>query len=110
MSEDPASDVRVDLYLGPEQIKSGDAAAHYRAANGLVREALAGNPDVGTQIGLTAEQVAHLLQDPLPSDPPPGLAWHHHQDVGRMQLVDAEAYAAFGDDFVSGFRLWGGGR
>ena len=102
-------DIRVDLYLGPEHVGTGDAAGHYRAANGLVREALAANPQVAAQIGLTPEQAAYLLQDPLPSDPPPGLMWHHHQDVGRMQLVDARAYAAFGD-FVSGLRLWGGGK
>lgn len=109
MSETPASDVRVDLYLGPEHVGTGDAAAHFRAANGLVREVLQGDPGMAAQIGLTADQVAHLLRDPVPFEPPPGLVWHHHQDVGRMQLVDAKAYAAFGD-FVSGMRLWGGGR
>lgn len=104
-----ASEIRVDLYLGPEHVGTGDAAAHCRAANGLVREALEGDPGIGAQIGLNSEQIAHLMRDPLPADPPPGLIWHHHQDAGRMQLVDAKAYAAFGD-FVDGMRLWGGGK
>ena len=37
---------------------------------------------------------------------PEGYTWHHHQEVGRMQLVDSRIHEANRHD--GGFVLWGG--
>jgi hypothetical protein len=39
---------------------------------------------------------------------PPGLTWHHHQDVGRMQLIDEDFHASVAH--LGGNSLWGLGR
>lgn len=36
---------------------------------------------------------------------PPGLTWHHHQDKGRMQLIDAEVHGAIQHN--GGHSTWG---
>ena len=38
---------------------------------------------------------------------PPGYTWHHHQDVGRMQLVPYEIHKQTGH--TGGASIWGGG-
>jgi hypothetical protein len=38
-------------------------------------------------MGLTQAQADHLVRNP-------GLTWHHHQDVGRMQLVSVDEHEA----------------
>ena len=37
-----------------------------------------------------------------------GYAWHHHEEPGKMQLVDEEIHAATGH--TGGRELWGGGN
>lgn len=41
-------------------------------------------------------------------DKPEGYTWHHHQEPGRMQLVDSEIHRQ--TPHVGGRSLWGGGR
>ncbi|WP_343207166.1 HNH endonuclease [Bacillus inaquosorum] len=38
---------------------------------------------------------------------PDGYTWHHHQDPGRMQLVDQKVHRKTGH--TGGRHLWGGG-
>lgn len=40
-------------------------------------------------------------------DKPEGYTWHHHQEPGRMQLVDSEIHRQ--TPHVGGRSLWGGG-
>ena len=40
-------------------------------------------------------------------DKPEGYTWHHHEEPGRMQLVDSEIHAE--TRHVGGRYLWGGG-
>lgn len=39
---------------------------------------------------------------------PEGCVWHHHQETGRMQLVELEEHQAAAH--TGGKSLWGGGR
>ena len=41
-------------------------------------------------------------------DTPEGYTWHHHEEPGRMQLVDSEVHRQ--TSHVGGRSLWGGGR
>ncbi|MCG3131835.1 MAG: hypothetical protein FLDDKLPJ_02645 [Phycisphaerae bacterium] len=43
----------------------------------------------------------------LGDKPPEGYRWHHHQDIGRMQLVPKELHVSIGHD--GGWMVWGGG-
>ena len=40
---------------------------------------------------------------------PRGYIWHHHQDVGRMQLVQEEAHI-LSRPHTGGMAIWGGGH
>lgn len=44
-------------------------------------------------------------EKPLAASPKPGYLWHHHKDVGRMQLIDAAVHGAF--RHKGGFSIWG---
>ena len=37
-----------------------------------------------------------------------GFAWHHHQDIGRLQLVPEEIHKAVQTPHIGGFALWYG--
>jgi hypothetical protein len=58
-------------------------------------------------MGLTKQQVKFFEKVPAESIAPPGLTWHHHQDLGRMQLVDETQYKLF--KHTGGMSIWGGG-
>ena len=42
------------------------------------------------------------------ADTPDGYTWHHHQESGRMQLVDSSIHLKTGH--TGGKEIWGGGR
>lgn len=46
------------------------------------------------------------MEDIRSGKTPEGFTWHHHQEVGRMQLVDSKEHNANRHD--GGFILWGG--
>ncbi|WP_073586586.1 HNH endonuclease [Vibrio quintilis] len=52
--------------------------------------------------------VTYFLKDPASKSPPSGVTWHHHQDTGRMQLVDHKEHEAF-VPHTCGMSIWGGG-
>jgi hypothetical protein len=62
----------------------------------------------GEDMGLSDQQIAFLKKSPAARKSPPGLIWHHHQDVARMQLVDRALHERFGH--AAGMQIWGGGR
>jgi filamentous hemagglutinin len=47
-----------------------------------------------------------LAQIKSGSDKIKGYTWHHHRDVGRMQLVPKQIHKDTGH--VGGFEMWGG--
>ncbi|MEM9056266.1 MAG: HNH endonuclease [Pseudomonadota bacterium] len=106
----PVFNAKADIYLEPRHIGSGSDADHFRAANEAMRDALRGDPALADRLGLNEAQVQHLMADTVSSRPPPDMTWHHHQDTGRIQLVDRAEHNLFRGGHVGGMAIWGGGR
>lgn len=106
----PDFEARADLHLSPTAINSGSDTAHFREANGMMRDALNADPGLAQRLGLNAEQVAFLTRETPAGRSPPDLTWHHHQDTGRIQLVDSTIHDHFSGGHTGGMRIWGGGR
>ncbi|MBN1206993.1 MAG: HNH endonuclease [Myxococcaceae bacterium] len=54
---------------------------------------------------LSQTQVDELL---FARNAPKGYTWHHHQDVGRMQLIKSDAHE-LSLPHTGGMAIWGGG-
>ncbi|VVS95104.1 HNH endonuclease [Desulfoluna spongiiphila] len=65
-------------------LNSGSRSQHFREAN-IIREGA--NPPANG------------------NSSPPGFTWHHHAEMGRMQLINREVHAAF--SHKGGFSVWG---
>lgn len=104
----PIFDSRFDTILPNHLLGNQDEASHFRYANERLGALLEANPALAQQMGLTQAQVDHLKRSPPSGDPPPGFTWHHHQDVGRMQLVSTVDHQAH-VPHTGGMAIWGGG-
>lgn len=82
-------------------------SAQFRYANERIGTLLRDHPGLADEMGLTPAQANHFMRQPPYSDPPDGLTWHHHQDTGRMQLVEYGEHAAH--RHTGGMSIWGGG-
>ncbi|WP_247712067.1 HNH endonuclease [Qipengyuania qiaonensis] len=106
----PIFEATADLYLSPAAINSRSDRAHFQEANEMMRDALRADPSLAQRLGLNNDQVAFLTRDTPAGSSPPGLTWHHHQDTGRIQLVDRDVHDHFSGGHTGGMRIWGGGR
>jgi RHS repeat-associated protein len=104
----PEFNSRYDTVLGDEHLGTGDHDGHIRESNRRLGSELREDPSLQDRLGLTDEQAGHLTREPPSSDPPPDMTWHHHQDTGRMQLVDREEHQR-GCPHTGGMSIWGGG-
>ncbi|MEM8827196.1 MAG: HNH endonuclease, partial [Pseudomonadota bacterium] len=84
----PVFTPKVEIYLQPGHIDNASSQSHFRYANEAVGEQLKAEPSLAAQLGLNQDQVKFLTKDTASGKSPPGLTWHHHQDTGRMQLVE----------------------
>ena len=64
----------------------------------LKAQILAGKID---QTKFTEKQLEHIFSEKPKID---GLTWHHHQDIGRMQLIDEVLHTKMGH--IGGMKLW----
>ncbi len=103
----PEFDSKFDTHIDDSHIGSGKAGDHFKQANENLAKQLRQNPDLADDLNLSPEQVKHILKKPPSADPPGNLTWHHHQDVGRMQLVDRVTHDTF--KHTGGMSIWGGG-
>jgi hypothetical protein len=67
-----------------QPLNSGSRAQHFREAN-IIREGIDPPANGGSS--------------------PAGYTWHHHEQTGRMQLIDRDVHAAF--SHKGGFSIWG---
>ncbi|WP_174729253.1 HNH endonuclease [Mesobacillus harenae] len=95
---DPAYQVQL-----PEEMYLQSDHTHFSYANVELYEAIHNNPSAAAELGLTNQDVQGLSEGTTPS----GYTWHHHEEVGVLQLVEQETHHNTGH--TGGRELWGGG-
>jgi hypothetical protein len=102
----PEFEPRFETLIDDIHIGTGKPHAHFKAANKALARALEKDPDLAKLLGLSSEEASALAASDMA---PARYKWHHHhQDVGRMQLItDAEHQAAI--PHTGGMAIWGGG-
>lgn len=85
----------------PENLHKANDYQHSKHCNEQLRQALENG-------SLDPEQFTdRQLERIRNGDKPEGYTWHHHEEPGRMQLVDYEIHAR--TPHIGGRSLWGGG-
>ncbi|WP_430384400.1 SitA5 family polymorphic toxin [Archangium violaceum] len=102
----PRFETKFETILDDSHIGSGNRFAHYRAANQKLFQTIEQEPALARELGLTREMIAEL---PTSMVPPRGYSWHHHQDVGRMQLILLGEHK-LAAPHTGGMAIWGGGQ
>ena len=97
-----------ETYLGDEHINSKNDKEHFSACNARMKELLKKDTDLAGKLGLSETQIKFFNKETPAKKSPPGLTWHHHQDVGKMQLVDEKLHDRWGH--IGGMNIWGGSR
>ncbi len=101
----PEFEPKFETLIDNAHIGTGKPQAHFKAANKKLFSALEKDPELARLLGLSSEEAAAVANSDLA---PARHKWHHHQDVGRMQLItDAEHQAAI--PHTGGMAIWGGG-
>ncbi|WP_083445825.1 HNH endonuclease [Gallaecimonas pentaromativorans] len=95
-----------DTYIDNEHIGSAKEKEHFKAANENLLKNIEKDPTLAKKMGLTKMDLRNMKKNS--SKAPDGFVWHHHQDVGRMQLVRADLHDSFRHS--GGMAIWGGGR
>lgn len=98
----PVFDAAYEMEL-PEDILQANDVMHIGVANLALYEEISMNPQLADDLGFTAEEIENL-KDPVT---PTGYDWHHHEDIGKMQLVDEATHQQTGH--TGGRVIWGGG-
>jgi hypothetical protein len=101
----PVFNARFETFLDDLHIGSGRAPAHFRAANKTLFEAIQRKPGLARELGLSRADVDLLAKS---DRAPVGYVWHHHQDVGRMQLVRLNEHR-LSIPHTGEMAIWGGG-
>lgn len=98
------SSVRADLYLPADKIVANSRGTHFAEANRMLER----HSDSQLRAAGFSDT---MIADVRAGRTPDGYTWHHHQDVGRMQLVRTEEHERFIGGHTGGWSLWGdGGR
>ncbi|MEK4230183.1 HNH endonuclease [Solibacillus sp. FSL H8-0538] len=87
----------------PESMYLMTDDAQFRFANAQLADAIAAQPSLAAEIGLTEGQVADLYLNETPN----GFVWHHHEQPGTLQLVDEKVHDQTAH--TGGRFIWGGG-
>ncbi|MGD7043208.1 HNH endonuclease [Jeotgalibacillus proteolyticus] len=96
----PVFEAAAEVQLPPDLQVASDAR-QFAYCNQELAEQIAADPELAKQF--TPEQLEQIAN----GDTPDGYSWHHHQDTGRMQLVDQQVHAATGH--TGGKAIWSGG-
>lgn len=102
----PEFETPFETLLDGSHVGSGKKELHFRSANQNLFSSIKENPGLAQKLGLSAKEIEALAHA---AEPPPGYTWHHHQDVGRMQLVPLEAHR-LAMPHTGGMAIWGGGH
>lgn len=96
----PKFDSKIDVQL-PENLEQATDKEQFEECNRQLKEAIENDPNLAKQF--TEEQLEQIKN----GDTPDGYTWHHNEEKGKMQLVDAEIHAKTGH--TGGKAIWGGG-
>lgn len=96
----PSFDSKYTAYLPEDMLKDTDYN-HRKECNRQLGEAMDKDPELRAKFSEEqADQIKHGTN-------PDGHVWHHHQEPGRMELVDIETHQA--TRHTGGRSIWGGG-
>ena len=101
----PEFNSKFETILDDVHIGSGKSSAHQRAANTRLYRAIEQDPTLAKELGLSPSDVSKLSKTDYA---PIRYTWHHHQDVGRMQLILREEHRLATPN-TGGMAIWGGG-
>ncbi|OIJ20742.1 hypothetical protein BKP45_08050 [Anaerobacillus alkalidiazotrophicus] len=96
----PVFDAVAEVELPAKMYESSDYR-HFSYANSELVDAVSKDPGMASQF--TVEQLEQIYE----SETPDGYTWHHHEQLGKLQLVDEELHAKSGHS--GGRSIWGGG-
>lgn len=98
----PVFESHFDAVLPQETYLMSDNV-HIGIANMQLYEAIQHNPSLAVELGLDEQDIRNLQSTITPE----GYDWHHHEEQGRLQLVDEETHSMTGH--TGGRSIWGGG-
>ena len=96
----PKFDSTFDSQLPDDLLQASDSE-QFAEFNQQLGEAIENDPDLANKF--SDEQIEQIKN----GDTPDGLTWHHHEEIGKMQLVDSDIHAHTGH--TGGKSIWGGG-
>lgn len=85
----------------PDNLLQASDSEQFDECNKQLSEAIEKDPDLAKRF--SSEQLEQIRN----GDTPDGFTWHHHEEMGRMQLVDSDIHAHTGH--TGGKSIWGGG-
>ena len=97
----PEFDAKFETILPDELLKASDYK-QFNACNEQLRDAVNNDPSMKEKF---SEVQLQQIED---GETPDGYTWHHHQETGKMQLVDTGVH--MGTPHTGGKVIWGGGR
>jgi len=97
----PVFDSEFDAQL-PEDLYQASDKEQFAECNKQLKESVDKDPDLASKF--TPEQLEQIEN----GDTPDGYTWHHNEETGKMQLVDADVHAKTGH--TGGKTIWGGGN
>lgn len=94
-------DSKYDMQLDPKDYLKSRKTHLSRASKKLYEDAMKDN---NLKKLFTDEEIKKFKKGEVPKD----YTWHHHQEPGKMQLVDKYIHKKTGHD--GGFSIWGPGN
>lgn len=99
----PVFEARFEAELTENQYLLSDQT-HIQEANLQLYHAIQTNPALADTLGLNQTEINGLQS----SGAPEGYTWHHHEEPGKLELIDEEIHKQTGH--TGGREIWGGGN
>lgn len=100
----PKFDSCFDAKIPETEYKENDKK-QFKECNRQLYDKIQNEPELAKKI--TAEQIEQIKDGIQDGTAPDGYVWHHNEEPGIIQLVDAEIHSGTGH--TGGRLLWGGG-
>lgn len=99
----PEFESKIDMDLD-ESLWGAPNYKQFKRMNKDLAKRIEAEPGLSKKLNLSEEDVKNLKRGKNPES----CTWHHHQDEGKMQLVDQEVHAATGHH--GGNSIWGNNK